>query len=53
MGLGFFADAAAAAEATTLSYAQPLLIVVFSAIFMGEVVRAYHWTAVGFGLFGF
>ncbi|WP_330999179.1 DMT family transporter [Oryzicola mucosus] len=39
-------------EAITLSYAQPLLIVVFSAVFMGEVVRIYRWSAVGIGLFG-
>lgn len=39
-------------EATTLNYAQPLLVVVFSAIFLGETVRAYRWTAVVVGLVG-
>lgn len=39
-------------EATTLSYAMPLLIVVFSAIFLHEVVRLYRWSAVIVGLVG-
>ncbi len=39
-------------ETITLNYAQPLLIVMFSALFLGEVVRAYRWTAVVIGLFG-
>ena len=39
-------------EAITLSYTQPLLIVVFSAVFLGEKVRVYRWTAVIVGLFG-
>lgn len=39
-------------EATTLTYAMPLLIVVFSAIFLREVVRLYRWTAVAVGLAG-
>lgn len=39
-------------EAVTLNYAQPLLLVVFSAIFMGEIVRAYRWAAVLFGFIG-
>lgn len=39
-------------ETITLNYAQPLLIVMFSAIFLGEIVRAYRWTAVVIGLFG-
>ncbi len=39
-------------EATTLSYAMPLLIVVFSAIFLHEVVRLYRWSAVAVGMIG-
>lgn len=39
-------------EAITLSYAQPLLVVLFSALFLGETVRAYRWTAVTVGLVG-
>ncbi len=39
-------------ENTTLGYAQPLLVVVFSAIFIGEVVRLYRWSAVVVGLVG-
>lgn len=39
-------------EAIMLNYAQPLLVVVFSALFLREVVRAYRWTAVIVGLVG-
>lgn len=39
-------------EAVTLNYAQPLIVVVFSAIFLGETIRVYRWTAVVIGLFG-
>lgn len=39
-------------DAITLNYAQPLIVVVFSAIFMGEVVRAYRWSAVLIGFIG-
>ena len=39
-------------EAITLGYAQPLLVVAFSAIFIGEAVRVYRWTAVAIGLVG-
>ncbi|KFB10624.1 DMT family transporter [Nitratireductor basaltis] len=39
-------------DAITLNYAQPLLVVVFSAIFMGEVVRIYRWSAVMIGFIG-
>ncbi|WP_274629653.1 DMT family transporter [Arvimicrobium flavum] len=53
MGLGFFAlTRLPLPEAITLNYAQPLLVVVFSALFLGETVRAYRWTAVGVGLVG-
>lgn len=39
-------------EAITLNYAQPLLVVLFSAVFLHEVVRAYRWSAVIIGLVG-
>ena len=40
------------AEATTLNYATPLIIVVISALFLDEVVRLYRWSAVLLGLVG-
>ena len=53
MGLGFFAlTRLPLPEAITLNYAQPLLVVVFSAIFLREIVRAYRWSAVAIGLLG-
>ena len=53
MGLTFFAlTRLPLPEAIMLNYAQPLLVVVFSALFLGETVRAYRWTAVLIGLFG-
>ena len=39
-------------EATAIQYAAPLLIVVFSAVFIGETVRFYRWSAVLVGLIG-
>lgn len=39
-------------EAITLNYAQPLLVVLFSALFLGETVRFYRWSAVAVGLAG-
>lgn len=39
-------------EAITLNYAQPLLVVMFSAMFLGETVRGYRWSAVVIGLLG-
>lgn len=53
MGLGFFAlTRLPLPEAITLNYAQPLLVVAFSAIFLGEPVRAYRWGAVIVGMIG-
>lgn len=53
MGFGFFAlTQLPLPEAITLNYAQPLLVVVFSALILGENVRAYRWTAVAIGLVG-
>lgn len=39
-------------DAITLGYAQPLFVVVFSALFIGETVRMYRWTAVVIGFVG-
>jgi drug/metabolite transporter (DMT)-like permease len=39
-------------EAITINYATPLFIVVFSAIFVGETIRLYRWSAVLVGLVG-
>ncbi|WP_457151966.1 DMT family transporter [Mesorhizobium sp. P5_C1] len=53
MGLGFFAlTRLPLPEAITLNYAQPLLVVVFSSIFLGEAIRVYRWSAVAVGLIG-
>ncbi|MEO3387820.1 DMT family transporter [Mesorhizobium sp. CAU 1741] len=53
MGLGFFAlTRLPLPEAITLNYAQPLLVVVFSALFLGETIRIFRWTAVVIGLVG-
>ena len=39
-------------DAITLNYAQPLLVVIFGAVFLGETVRIYRWSAVVVGLVG-
>ncbi|MEO8757913.1 MAG: DMT family transporter [Devosia sp.] len=53
MGLGFFAlTRLPLPEAVTINYAMPLVIVIFSAIFLHETVRLYRWTAVVVGLLG-
>ena len=53
MGLGFFAlTRLPLPEAITLNYAQPLFVVLFSALFLGENVRFYRWSAVIIGLIG-
>ena len=53
MGLGFFAlTRLPLPEAITLNYAQPLLVVVFSSVFLGETIRVYRWSAVVVGLAG-
>jgi drug/metabolite transporter (DMT)-like permease len=53
MGLGFFGlTRLPLPEAITLNYAQPLLVVVFSALFLGESIRIYRWSAVFVGLIG-
>lgn len=53
MGLSFFAlTRLPLPEAITLNYAQPLLVVVFSVLFLGEAIRIYRWSAVIIGLVG-
>lgn len=53
MACGFFAlTRLPLPEAITLSYAQPLLVVVFSALFLHEQIRVHRWTAVAVGLVG-
>ena len=53
MGFGFFGlTRLPLPEAVTLSYAQPLLVVVFSAIFLHETIRIYRWSAVLIGFVG-
>ena len=39
-------------EQITLNYAQPLVVVVFGALFLGETVRVYRWSAVIVGFVG-
>lgn len=39
-------------DATAISFASPLITVAFAAIFLGEHVRIYRWTAVGVGFVG-
>ncbi|THF52534.1 DMT family transporter [Allorhizobium terrae] len=39
-------------DAIAIGYAMPLIAVVFAAVFMGETVRLYRWSAVAVGLFG-
>lgn len=53
MMFGFFAlTRLPLPEAIALNYAQPLLVVVFSAMFLGETIRIYRWSAVVIGLVG-
>ena len=53
MGFGFYAlTKLPLPETTAIQYATPLLIVVFSAIFLRETVRLYRWSAVLVGLVG-
>ncbi len=39
-------------EAIALGYATPLVAVIFAAVFLGETVRIYRWSAVLFGIVG-
>nr|WP_237684244.1 DMT family transporter [Pseudaminobacter soli] len=53
MGLGFYGLARLPLpESITINYAQPLLVVVFSALLLRETIRIYRWSAVVVGLIG-
>ncbi|HWJ89231.1 MAG TPA: DMT family transporter [Pelagibacterium sp.] len=39
-------------EATTINYATPLFVVIFSAVFLRQKIRLFRWTAVVVGLVG-
>ncbi|GEO84410.1 MULTISPECIES: DMT family transporter [Alphaproteobacteria] len=53
MGIGFYGLVLLPLpDAIAIGYAMPLLAVVFAAVFLGETVRAYRWTAVVVGLVG-
>lgn len=53
MGLSFHAlTKLPLPEWIAINYAQPLIIVVLSAVFLGETVRVFRWTAVVVGLAG-
>lgn len=39
-------------DAIALNYAQPLIVVLFSAIFLGETIRIFRWSAVAIGFVG-
>jgi drug/metabolite transporter (DMT)-like permease len=39
-------------DATAISFAAPLITVAFAAMFLGERVRAFRWSAVGIGFVG-
>ena len=39
-------------DATAISFAAPLITVAFAALFLGERVRIYRWSAVGVGFLG-
>lgn len=53
MGLGFYGLIhLPLPEAIAIGYAMPLFAVAFAAIFLGETVRLYRWTAVMVGLSG-
>jgi drug/metabolite transporter (DMT)-like permease len=53
MALGFYGlTRLPLPEAIALNYAQPLIVVVFSAIFLGETIRVFRWSAVAIGFVG-
>ena len=53
MALGFYGlTRLPLPDATAIGYARPLLTVVFGAIFLGEIVRLYRWSAVFVGMVG-
>jgi drug/metabolite transporter (DMT)-like permease len=53
MGFGFYAiTRLPLPEVTALGFASPLFVVLLSAVFLREKVRAYRWSAVLVGLLG-
>ena len=53
MGLGFYGLVhLPMPEAIAIGYASPLFAVAFAALFLGETVRLYRWSAVLIGLVG-
>ena len=40
------------ADVTAISFASPLMVVVFAAVLLGETVRLYRWSAVAVGFVG-
>ncbi len=53
MGLGFYGlTVLPLPEVVTLGYAQPLMVVVLSALVLGETVRIFRWSAVAIGFVG-
>ncbi len=53
MALGFFGlTVLPLPDAITISYAQPLVLTVLSAIFLGETIRIFRWSAVAAGMIG-
>jgi drug/metabolite transporter (DMT)-like permease len=53
MGLGFYGLLhLPLPEAIALGYATPLVAVIFAAVFLGETVRIYRWSAVLVGIIG-
>lgn len=53
MGLGFYGLLhLPLPEAIALGYALPLIAVIFAALFLGETVRIYRWSAVLVGMVG-
>lgn len=53
MGLGFYGLLhLPMPEAIALGYALPLVAVIFAALFLGETVRLYRWSAVLIGMLG-
>ncbi|MEQ1864085.1 MAG: DMT family transporter [Micropepsaceae bacterium] len=40
------------ADVTAISFTSPLIVVVLAAMFLGEAVRFYRWSAVGVGFVG-
>ena len=53
MGLGFYGIMRLPLpDAIAIGYAMPLLTVVFAAVFLGETVRIFRWSAVAVGLGG-